>query len=165
MHNKIGSIVAIAVAVVVFLAGAQLVQWMKVKTTLSDTLAPQNAHMFSDSQALEGALWDSLLFVPEEAELMLELYHYKQMVAKDRLGGATLPAYGGVQTIGRQVEISALVAQVTWTQDFFGYAPRTVVVRRAVLVDANKIGFGYRAVPRDWDIYEDPGLLLRDARL
>jgi hypothetical protein len=165
MHNKVGSLVMLALIVVGIMFGMQVVEWSRVKTTLAGTLSPQNTHMFRDSQRLEQDLWDQLLFVPEDAGLTLELYHYNQVVSRDALDGAQLPSYGGVENMGNNVRISALVAQVSWTQSFMGQQPRTTVVRRAVLVDPGKVGYGYASPPRDWDLYDDPGLLLRAARL
>ena len=162
MQEKLISIVL----VVAVIAGASLVLnfWEKdqVKSALGETLSVHNSHTFGDRPGVEKALYDLTLdVVGEKAEPEIELYHFVGTVYVQDIDVDSLPKYGGVEIVGSQVRLSALVARVWWYQKFLWYKQVDVSVYRAVFVDPSKVGSSYeRPGSADFDFVDEPWRLL-----
>lgn len=162
MQEKLISL-AMVVAVI---AGASffLNFWQKhqVKTALGETLSIHNVHTFKDRAGVEKALYDLAYdVVGEKGDPEIELYHYIGNVYVQDIDVDSLPKYGGVNIVGSQVRLSALVARVWWYQKILWYKQVDVSVTRAVFVDTAKMGSSYeRPSAADFDFVDEPWLLL-----
>ena len=138
--------------------------WEKhqVSSSLGETLSVHNAHTFGDRNGVEQALYD-LAFdvVGKRGDPEVELYHYVGTVYVQDIDMDSLPRYGGVEIVGSQVRLSALVARVWWYQKILWYKQIDVSVTRAVFVDSSKLGSSYeRPSSADFDFVDEPWLLL-----
>lgn len=162
MQEKLVSLVIIAAVI----AGASFVLnfWEKheVKSVLGETLSIHNIHTFRDRSGVEKAVYD-LAFdvVGKRGDPEVELYHYVGTVYVQDIDMDSLPRYGGVDIVGSQVRLSALVARVWWYQKILWYKQVDVSVTRAIFVDPDKLGSSYeRPSASDFDFVDEPGLLL-----
>ncbi len=166
MQEKLVSVLIVAAVI----AGASFVLnfWEKhqVKSALGETLSIHNVHTFRDRAGVEQALMDLTLdVVGDKADPEVELYHYVGTVYVQDIDVDSLPKYGGVDIVGNQVRLSALVARVWWYQKILWYKQVDVSITRAVFVDASKVGSSYeRPSSRDFDFVDQPWLLLDSTK-
>ena len=162
MQEKLISLAIIAA----FVVGVSFVlNWWEqhsVKSAIGETLSVHNAHTFGNRAGVEQALTDiAVKIVGEKAEPEIELYHYVGTVYAQDIDMDALPKYGGVEVVGSQVRLSALVARVWWYQKIVWYKQVDVSVTRAVFVDAGKLGYGYeRPSSADFEFVDKPWMLL-----
>ena len=162
MQEKLVSLLIVAGVVVG--AAFFLNFWEKhqVKSALGETLSVHNVHTFKDRAGVEKALYDLAYdVVGERGDPEIELYHYQGTVDASEIDISNLPKYGGVDVVGSQVRLSALVVRVWWYQKILFYKQVDVSVTRAVFVDPGKIGSSYeRPSAADFAFVNEPWLLL-----
>lgn len=166
MQQKLLGVLLLAALV----AGVSFVQnfWEKhqVGSAFSEVLSANNVHTFRDRTGVEKELHDlAFAIVGERGKPEVELYHYVGTVYVQDIDVDSLPKYGGVQVVGDQVRLSALVARVWWYQKILWYKQVDVQVTRAVFVDPDKVGSSYdRPSSEDFDFVSQPRLLLDASR-
>ena len=166
-------LITLAVLVLAFGAAASFFQngWEKaaVGKAMDDILLPSNAHTFGDRVGLERQLAEAVInvvgedsfFGPGEThkrplpEQVLQdavfIYHYKPTIPLSWLGDKALPISGGVEVIGTDVHVSALVANIWWTQKrFFVFDEDVWATRSSLVTPADVAGSGYRITAQPW---------------
>ncbi len=166
-------LITLAVLVVVFVGAASFFQngWEKaaVGKAMDDILLPSNAHTFGDRVGLERRLAEAVIHVvgedsffgpgltykrplPEQAlRDTVFIYHYKPTIPLSWLGDKALPISGGVQVIGTDVHVSALVANIWWTQKrLFLFEEDVWATRSSLVSPADVAGSGYRITAQPW---------------
>jgi len=169
----IQKLITLAVLAVAFGGAASLFQngWEKaaVGKAMDDILLPSNAHTFADRVGLERQLAEAVINVvgedsffgpgmtykrplPEQAlNDTVFIYHYKPTIPLSWLGDKTLPISGGVKVVGTDVHVSALVANIWWTQKRFFFFDEDVWATRSSLVTPDDVaGSGYRITAQPW---------------
>ena len=166
MQEKLILLLTIAGAVALFSVTANFWERHQMIGAMGETLSPGNSHTFKDRKGVEDALYDiAYEMVGEDAKPDVELWHYRGQVWMGDIDTNALPTYGGVETVGDQVRLSALVGRVWWYQKTLWYWEKDVSATKVVFVDAEKLGSQYRMPPaKDYEFVDEPGLLLDASR-
>lgn len=155
-------------AVLVLVAGFSFVQnfWetTRVLDSTREILNPLNAHTFKDRAGLEEALYKAAHeIVGDAGDPAVELYHFRGNAYVGDVDMANLPKYGGVEVVGDQVQMSALVGRIWWYQYTLWNKKwrKDVQVTKAVFVESGKLGSGYESpASADFEFVDHPELLL-----
>ena len=166
MAQKVIVIVFIAAVVVGFSFVSNFWEKSQVKTAMGETLSIHNVHTFKDRTGVEKALYDLAYdIVGEGGDPAIEIYHYVGTVYAQDIDVSSLPKTGGVQIVGDQVKLSALVGRVWWYQKILWYKQIDVQVTRAVFVQPGNVGSSYTRPPaNEYDFVDEPWLLLDASR-
>ncbi len=149
--------------------GSNLWEKAAVGKVMDDILIPANAHTFSDRVNLERQLAEAVVkvvgpdaffglgiryerpFSEQSWQDSVFIYHYKPTIPLTWLGDTELPTSGGVKVVGKDVRVSALVANIWWTQKKLFVFEEDVWATRSVLVpEADVAGSGYRVTAQPW---------------
>jgi len=141
-----------------------------VGKAVDDIMLPANSHTFGEQLSLKRQLAGAAVKIVGEDKFFQEadapasrkgplsdevlkykvvIYHYTPVFRQKLLDGMALPTSGGVAVVGQNVEVSALLATVWWTQKRFWVFEEDVYVTRSALVrKAEVAGSGYPRASR-----------------
>lgn len=163
MQEKLIIVVLIAGFAAMLLWGSNVWERQKVTQELNQILSPSNTHTFKDRKGLEDEIWTRIeAVVGEDADVEVELYHYRGRVEASQWDGV-VPRYGGVKVEGSSLTLSALISRVWWTQTILGKRPTDVHVVKSLFVEPQFMGGSYGSPPDDFAEVQDPVLLLEAA--
>jgi hypothetical protein len=161
MQEKLILVLMIAGAALLLLLGGNVLEKQKVITALDTIISPSNKHTLKDRTGLEDEIFRRVeSVVGEEANVEVELYHYRGRVEKAAWEGA-VPRYGGVTEEGSSLALSALICRVWWTQTILGKRPQDVHVVKTMFVEPDFLGSSYSPPSNDFAEVKDPTLLLK----
>ena len=160
-------VVLVGAALAVTSLGQNAWERAAVGKAVDDLLLPANSHTFEDRVNLKRQLADATLKIIDEGQFFVgnesrkrplsdtvlkgkvDIYHYTPSFLQKRLGGMALPNSDAVQVVGNQVQVSALLATVWWTQKRFWMFEEDVYVTRSALVRKEVVaGSGYPTATR-----------------
>jgi hypothetical protein len=164
VQEKLIIAVMVAFAVLLVLLGGNVMEKQRVTTALNEIFSPSNTHTFKDRTGVENEIWNRVEgVVGTDAEVEVEIYHYQGSIRIDEFDGE-LPRYGGVRREGGNINLSAVMCRVWWTQTMLGKNPKDVFVVKTLFVQPNVMGGAYTPPPKDFAEVQDPVMMLEAAR-